>query len=92
MNCPRCWQRWVCGCKNCAPGNKGRMLWKWTPDGECEICPSCGFTAHADFWFEEQFLQLPSEHEMAPKRVGPWLASHIKNRPMMARTSTRADQ
>ena len=59
------------------------MLWKWTPDGECEICPSCGFTAHADFWFEEQFLQLPSEHEMAPKRVGPWLASHIKNRPMM---------
>lgn len=85
MNCPRCWQPWVCGCKNCAPDNKGRMLWKWTPDGEAEICPACGFTASADWWFDEQFFQLPSEHQLANTRISKWSAEHIKSRPMMNR-------
>lgn len=66
------------------------MLWKWTADGECEVCPSCGFTAHADWWFDEQFFQLPAEHELAngPK-LGKWSIEHIKSRPMMHTASNR---
>jgi hypothetical protein len=63
------------------------MLWKWTPDGEAEICPRCGFTASANWWFDEQFFQLPPEHELANERIGKWSAMHIKSRPMMNGTN-----
>lgn len=86
MNCPRCWQPWVCGCKSCAPDNRGKMLWKWTPDGNHEVCPSCGFTACVDWWFDEQFFQLPKGHDMLPKRLSAWSVSHVKSRPMMSAT------
>lgn len=65
------------------------MLWKWTADGECEICPSCGFTQHADWWFEEQFFQLVDGHEMKHDKIHKWQAAHIKSRPMMRSVASR---
>jgi hypothetical protein len=59
------------------------MLWYWIAGGEVEVCPRCGFAAHADWWFDEQFFQLPPEHELANRRIGPWSVEHIKSRPMM---------
>ena len=90
MNCPRCWQPWVCGCPSCYKDNKGKMLWKWTSDGEHEVCPNCGLIAHADWWFEEEMLQPPQEHHHLPDKRGPWLVAHIKSRPMMRSKAVRS--
>src|SRR5262245_3506734 len=83
MNCPQCWQEWVCGCNSCKHRNPGKMRWRFTLDGECEVCPRCGFTAHADFWFAEQFFQLPDGDEMKHDRIHQHQAWHIRQRPMM---------
>lgn len=58
--CPKCGQEQFCPCKNCADRNAGKVVWKWTPDGECISCGHCGFTAHADQWLDFEYEYLKS--------------------------------
>ena len=65
LTCPRCGRRQhvVCRRRECQcyqqipPGERPQT---WTADGEACICPYCGFTAHADYWFELDLRRLDS--------------------------------
>jgi hypothetical protein len=64
MKCPKCNQILVCGCKAClinfpAKENETHML--FTPDGNGESCPTCGFTQHCDGWLDEELKQLKEQ-------------------------------
>ena len=64
MKCPECGQELVCGCAAClvnfpAKENKAHML--FTPDGNCEKCPNCGYTDSCDGWLDIELDQLKAE-------------------------------
>lgn len=59
LTCPKCRRRAYVVCSNraCTCWRKiprGKRGLRWTRDGERERCPYCGFTAHADYWFERE--------------------------------------
>ena len=68
MKCPICGYPQYCPCESCQNSirhctPKGFKPWIWisgtgTPaDGECITCAGCGYTAHADWWEEQDLLQ-----------------------------------
>ena len=64
LTCPRCHRRQyvVCGNRECEcykrAAREGGLPQRWTDDGEACICPYCGFTEHADGWFERELALL----------------------------------
>jgi hypothetical protein len=51
-HCPKCGYPQCCGCNDfcLAKIPEGIKPYTWDEEGECIICPNCGFTANADFW------------------------------------------
>ncbi len=51
MTCPNCGQHSYCGCRHCAPKNKGKVIEIWL-DEEIGItaCGHCGFAMSVDIW------------------------------------------
>jgi hypothetical protein len=64
MNCPQCNQKLVCGCSACLvnfPAKENEKAMGFLPDGECQACPNCGFTLHADGWLDVEIKQLKEQ-------------------------------
>jgi len=64
MKCPKCGQELVCGCSACLvhfPAKENEKAMGFLPDGECQACPTCGFTQHADGWLDTKIAQLRAE-------------------------------
>lgn len=63
MTCPKCRRRAyevctrrACQCRQRVP--KGSKPMRWTRDGESLRCAYCGFTAHADYWFDREMAMV----------------------------------
>lgn len=50
--CPNCGGEQLCPCKNCAPGNAGKVMWRWDETGEIISCGHCGHSGHVDQWMD----------------------------------------
>lgn len=69
LTCPKCRRvayvvcsNRACQCWRRVP--KGNKPLEWTTDGEGERCAYCGFTAHADYWFDRE-LTIAMRNEQA---------------------------
>ena len=64
MKCPNCNVELICGCSSCKaihPAIIGEFYLEFLPDGECQACPNCGFTLHADGWLDVEIKQLKEQ-------------------------------
>ena len=67
--CPKCRrvQHFCCSNKGCQCWRrlrKGQKAMRWKRDRERLACPYCGFTAHADYWFDRE-IQTVKRNESA---------------------------
>lgn len=67
--CPKCNYPMHCGCNKFCLSKipEGIKPYSWTDDGECIVCPNCGFTAHADFWLsmeEKEFRRCDADQKI----------------------------
>jgi len=79
MQCPRCGEKQRCSCCHCSGKNHGKIVNKWDETGEIHICGRCEFSAHADWWLDEEYRQnwkVLAGAKYRPK--ASILESHIK--------------
>jgi hypothetical protein len=59
MLCPKCKEPQHCPCLHCIiDRSKGKVVWKWHPNGEVLECGHCGYAMHADGWLDEEWKQI----------------------------------
>jgi len=51
LDCPKCFSKWICPCKNC--DIKGKSKWSYTSDGNGWAC-ECGFEAEGGYWLDRE--------------------------------------
>jgi hypothetical protein len=68
-HCPGCGAELHCPCKHCRKSNKGKSMWLWLKDGERCMCACCGFTAHADWWQDEEVWQFDHPYRSFIRRL-----------------------
>jgi Zn ribbon nucleic-acid-binding protein len=61
MVCPKCGYKQYCPCPSCK--NKlplDKKVWIWH-DNDLVECGNCGFTAHCDWWMDEEYRQMKED-------------------------------